>query len=85
MHHAGITDALSVMPFLFLKHSAAPDEIRTILPACANQQEACCQRLGLMDFADHSLGMNGDYAEANHEGSTIVRVGTVIFGERENA
>ncbi len=36
-------------------------------------------RLGL---AELSMGMSGDYAAAIEEGSTIVRVGTAIFGER---
>lgn len=29
-----------------------------------------------------SMGMSGDYAAAIHEGSTIVRIGTAIFGAR---
>ena len=29
-----------------------------------------------------SMGMTGDYAAAIHEGSTIVRIGTAIFGPR---
>jgi hypothetical protein len=36
-------------------------------------------RLGL---AELSMGMSGDYPVAIEEGSTIVRVGTAIFGER---
>jgi uncharacterized pyridoxal phosphate-containing UPF0001 family protein len=37
-----------------------------------------------MPFAlpDLSMGMSGDYASALAEGSTIVRIGTAIFGER---
>ena len=30
-----------------------------------------------------SIGMSGDYEEAIGSGSTIVRIGTAIFGERE--
>jgi uncharacterized pyridoxal phosphate-containing UPF0001 family protein len=29
------------------------------------------------------MGMSGDYRIAAEEGSTIVRIGTSIFGERE--
>ncbi len=29
-----------------------------------------------------SMGMTADYAAAIHEGSTIVRIGTAIFGAR---
>ena len=35
--------------------------------------------LGLVDL---SMGMSGDYPVAIEEGSTLVRVGTAIFGER---
>ena len=33
-------------------------------------------------FQEISMGMSGDYAIAIDEGSTMVRLGTVIFGER---
>ena len=35
-----------------------------------------------MDVDTLSMGMTGDYAAAIHEGSTIVRIGTAIFGPR---
>lgn len=34
-------------------------------------------------FAQISMGMSGDYLIAVEEGSTLVRVGTLIFGKRE--
>lgn len=34
------------------------------------------------DFKELSMGMSGDYHIAIEEGSTIVRIGTQIFGER---
>ena len=33
-------------------------------------------------FKEISMGMSGDYEMAIEEGSTIVRIGTLIFGER---
>lgn len=33
-------------------------------------------------FRDISMGMSGDYETAIQEGSTIIRVGSLIFGER---
>jgi pyridoxal phosphate enzyme (YggS family) len=33
-------------------------------------------------FKEISMGMSGDYEEAIREGSTMVRVGSLIFGER---
>lgn len=34
------------------------------------------------DFSIRSMGMSGDYREAIEEGSTLIRVGSSIFGER---
>jgi PLP dependent protein len=36
------------------------------------------------EFKEISMGMSGDYLTAIHEGSTMIRVGTVIFGERNH-
>ena len=33
-------------------------------------------------FCELSMGMSGDYRIAIEEGATVVRIGTVIFGER---
>lgn len=38
---------------------------------------------GQNDFRELSMGMSGDYRIAIEEGSTMVRVGSSIFGERE--
>lgn len=37
----------------------------------------------LNDFKVVSMGMSGDYKTAIEEGSTLIRIGTAIFGERE--
>ncbi len=39
--------------------------------------------LGLRDFDTVSMGMSGDYRIALEEGSTLVRIGTSIFGPRQ--
>ncbi len=41
------------------------------------------KRFGLQDFTELSMGMSGDYAAAIKEGSTMVRIGTAVFGERD--
>ncbi|HTX87827.1 MAG TPA: YggS family pyridoxal phosphate-dependent enzyme [Bacteroidales bacterium] len=38
---------------------------------------------GDQDFSEISMGMSGDYRIAIEEGSTLVRIGTAIFGERD--
>ena len=35
-----------------------------------------------IQFKDISIGMSGDYLIAQEEGSTMVRIGSAIFGER---
>ena len=35
------------------------------------------------DLREISMGMSGDYMIAQEEGSTMIRIGTAIFGERE--
>ncbi len=40
------------------------------------------KKLDNIDMLDLSMGMSGDYVEAILEGSTIVRVGSAIFGAR---
>ncbi len=37
------------------------------------------------DFAEISMGMSGDYKIALEEGSTLVRIGRMLFGERTYA
>ena len=36
------------------------------------------------NFKDLSMGMSGDYAIAIEEGSTMVRIGSKIFGQRKS-
>lgn len=38
--------------------------------------------LSIPDFSELSIGMSGDYRIAIEYGSTMVRIGTMIFGER---
>jgi len=54
---------------------AAFSELRLMLDRCQRE-------FGLVDFDQLSMGMSNDYSIAIEEGSTMVRVGTEIFGER---
>ena len=38
---------------------------------------------GKTDFTEISMGMTGDYPIAIEEGSTMIRVGSAIFGARD--
>lgn len=61
-------DAEFVRP-MFRSLRSLRDELRTRFPEAS--------------FDELSMGMSGDYAAAIQEGSTMIRVGTAIFGERE--
>jgi pyridoxal phosphate enzyme (YggS family) len=39
---------------------------------------------GILSFREISMGMSGDFRIAIEEGSTMVRIGSIIFGERNN-
>ena len=45
-------------------------------------RDACALRFGSGMFDELSMGMSGDFEIAIAEGSTMVRVGSAIFGER---
>ena len=45
-------------------------------------RETCIRRYPNIDFATVSMGMSADFEIAVEEGSTLVRVGTAIFGAR---
>lgn len=46
-------------------------------------QQRCCDEFALPAFDQLSMGMSDDYAIAIEEGSTMVRVGKAIFGQRQ--
>ncbi|MFP5228364.1 MAG: YggS family pyridoxal phosphate-dependent enzyme [Acidobacteriota bacterium] len=69
--------------------------LMTIAPLDENPEtaRACFRRLGALreelagehprlDFRELSMGMSGDFEIAIEEGSTLVRIGTALFGER---
>ncbi|MGI9240284.1 MAG: YggS family pyridoxal phosphate-dependent enzyme [Verrucomicrobiales bacterium] len=58
-----------------------PEDSRPLFRAVRELQEALASASGA-SFPDLSMGMSGDYEVAIEEGSTIVRVGSSIFGPR---
>lgn len=63
-------------------YPATEFERRTSFAALRSLRDDCVQRFALPDFSELSMGMSGDFVEAILEGSTMVRVGTALFGER---
>ncbi len=63
--------------------SPLPERSRAAFRKLRELKSACEERLGA-PLPHLSMGMSGDFEVAIEEGSTIVRVGTAIFGERPN-
>ena len=58
-------------------------EVRASFRKLISIKEACEKRFCGLDFSEVSMGMSSDFAIAIEEGSTMVRIGTAIFGPRE--
>jgi hypothetical protein len=63
-------------------HPADEHELRRAFAAVRQLRDDCAREFALPGFSELSMGMSGDFAEAILEGSTMVRIGTAIFGER---
>lgn len=57
--------------------------IRTSFAALRRSFERARERFDLPSFFELSMGMSGDWPLAIAEGSTCVRIGTLLFGARE--
>jgi pyridoxal phosphate enzyme (YggS family) len=66
-------------------HPASEPEIHQAFADLRRLRDTCRQRSDLAGFNELSMGMSGDYMEAIEEGSTMVRVGTAIFGGRNKS
>jgi pyridoxal phosphate enzyme (YggS family) len=58
-------------------------EIRKAFALLRTTAERAKQRFPELDFSTLSMGMSSDYRYAIAEGSTLIRVGTRLFGPRE--
>jgi pyridoxal phosphate enzyme (YggS family) len=57
-------------------------EIRASFRALLHAQGALVSRFPQADWSCLSMGMSGDFEIAVEEGSTLLRIGTALFGER---
>lgn len=60
---------------------ARPEEARAGFARLRGLRERAAERLGF-ELRELSMGMSGDFEVAVEEGSTLVRVGSAIFGAR---
>jgi PLP dependent protein len=59
-----------------------PEKVRPVFRRLRELKQRCDDLLGA-PLPHLSMGMSGDFEVAIEEGSTIVRIGTALFGERE--
>lgn len=80
------TNCPSVLPLGFMTMAPNTDnlnQIRNSFKKLCLLKENAQKKFPFWDFTELSMGMSGDYQTAIEEGSTMVRIGTAIFGERE--
>ena len=78
--HIEVTGLMTVAPF-----TENPEENRPVFRALRVKQQELQKKFPALPLKELSMGMSGDYTVAVEEGATIVRVGTLLFGERNYA
>ena len=63
---------------------ATNDERRSEFAALRELANGCARRFGKRYFSELSMGMSDDFELAIAEGATMVRIGSAIFGARED-
>jgi uncharacterized pyridoxal phosphate-containing UPF0001 family protein len=63
--------------------SSDTDLVRRSFRALVRAQQKLCQEFPGSDWSCLSMGMSNDFEIAIEEGSTLLRIGTALFGERD--
>jgi PLP dependent protein len=81
-------DAVNDLPRLELHglmtiapYTRVAEQVRPFFRRLRELREACEQKMGV-PLPTLSMGMSGDFEVAIEEGSTLVRIGTALFGDR---
>lgn len=77
MDHLDIRGLMTVAPL-----TADPEEVRPIFRHIRELRDWARDSFPGTGFRELSMGMSGDFEVAIEEGSTMVRIGRAIFGER---
>ena len=75
--HVDVVGLMTMPPF-----SVDPEDARSYFRNLRELRDKCKEKTGF-SLPELSMGMSGDFEVAIEEGSTYVRVGTAIFGERD--
>jgi uncharacterized pyridoxal phosphate-containing UPF0001 family protein len=61
------------------------EQVRPYFRQLSELRDSLAQRFPALVFEELSMGMSHDFTAAIEEGSTLVRIGTAIFGARPPA
>ena len=79
LSHLRVLGLMTLPPFF-----DAPEKVRPYFRALADlKQKIQAANLPGVEMKDLSMGMSGDFEAAIAEGATLVRIGTLLFGERK--
>ncbi|MGB9144605.1 MAG: YggS family pyridoxal phosphate-dependent enzyme [Acidobacteriaceae bacterium] len=77
LHHLALRGLMTIAPL-----DDKPQSARTCFRQLHQLRDRLVVAHPLLDFSQLSMGMSGDFETAIEEGSTLVRIGTALFGER---
>lgn len=77
LNHLEVRGLMTVAPLM-----ADPGELRRVFRRLRELRDWARDSFSGTDFRELSMGMSGDFEVAIEEGSTMVRIGRAIFGER---
>lgn len=77
LSHLQLRGLMTVAPL-----AADPEDVRPVFRRLRELRDTLREQRSLDGFDELSMGMSGDYRVAIEEGSTLVRIGRALFGER---
>jgi pyridoxal phosphate enzyme (YggS family) len=77
LSHLAMRGLMTIAPF-----DENPETARGCFRRLRELREKLAGRYSRLDFRELSMGMSGDFEIAIEEGSTLVRIGTALFGAR---
>lgn len=80
LHHLEVRGLMTIAPL-----DENPESARTCFRRLRHLRDELAGKHPRIDLRELSMGMSGDYEIAIEEGSTLVRIGTALFGSRERS
>ncbi|MFY9748797.1 MAG: YggS family pyridoxal phosphate-dependent enzyme [Acidobacteriaceae bacterium] len=80
LEHLTMRGLMTIAPF-----DENPETARVCFRRLRSLRDTLARENPRIDFRELSMGMSGDFEIAIEEGSTLVRIGTALFGERSAA